>query len=306
MVQPRGQGWITLGTGHRYQIIPESIKFTGDKSEYGCLSATWSMFMDPRFQHYDLEQYTPVVIQDGITPIWSGRIIATPTQWGESGIVNVEAQGWGQHLKDDCMDKIFCLTDLSKFNDGRQLLGTTLGQANYYAAAQVSSDNGIYLGHPANVPFTSTGFGGVVFDAGPNNVVVRTIINYTSSNNQATVILLAKTTALENVFDTTIGSTSVANNAGASGTLRFTSSGASRYLNIGLYHNTVVTTPVVDVYFRITSILVTTGTSYESGDTSALTASLGITRVLDTICPNISSDRTKITTTSFLIPEFYT
>ncbi|MCW2924416.1 MAG: hypothetical protein JWM98_1820 [Thermoleophilia bacterium] len=306
-LQPRDAGWVKLGTQQDggYGVVPCSIEFDGDASEYGCLSASFRLKLNPRWPRAILEQFTPVVIKDGNDDRWSGRIIAVPTTFAEDAEVVVQCQGWGQHTKDDCTDREWVIADLSRLVDQRSIPSAQLGLAKCYAGAQVNVGEGsVTLMSPSGSPLTTGGAACVTLDLGPNNLATRFVATYESSANTANQGLYMQGYSNADLYGTGSGTgTSVLNSAAASGTLRWTTSPATRYVHIYMY-TTAGYTPGADVWFKITSLKVFTNAADESGDLSILKAPTVISDVLAAVCPNISSDRSKIQATTFGIPNF--
>ncbi len=319
MVQPRDGGWITLGTGHRFQVVPESIKFNADSSQFGCLNATWTMNIDPHFDHYDLEHFTPVVIMDGSMPIWSGFIISTPTVFGDSGYIEIEAQGWGQHLKHRAVDKKWLVSDMSKWVDLKQSAAVPLnsGTYKYDQRGQVSQGQGVLtLGIPAvnGANYVANTAVGIFFDAGPNNLIETVTATYESSNNTAAITTFCNLGSTPGCgFDGAAVANyethwNFVNNAGATGSkgAGVRASTDRRYAAIVMLY-AAGGANAADVWSRLLSLNVfTNGTRDESGGVSILKASDIIGDVLSLACPKISTDLSKITATTFAIPEFYT
>jgi hypothetical protein len=140
MYQPLDGGWVKLGTqsGGGRGVVAESIRLEGDRGEGGCLSASFRLKQDPRWIATQMEKATPIVVMDGAEAIWSGRIAETPMTFGEDDIeVGVNAQGWWQHLKDDCTDREWVVSDLSRWVDARSSSAAVLTYAS--AIAQVTT-----------------------------------------------------------------------------------------------------------------------------------------------------------------------
>lgn len=311
MYQPLGGGWVKLGTqtGGGRGVVAESIRLEGDRGEGGCLSASFKLKQDPRWIATQMEKATPIVVMDGAEPIWSGRIAETPMTFGEDDIeVGVNAQGWWQHLKDDCTDREWVIDDLSRFFDARQSAGAVLGTTGLYAAAQVQVGDGIItLMNPNGTVLSTNGRANAALDLGENNLARRIIVTYESSNIAANTSLTVGCGTTASITDPAHvgggGGAVIANNAGASGTATVTPTTPSRFVILGLV-TTLGHTAGADEWFKITSVKIFTDAADESGNASILKASTIIGETLDECCPNISPDRSRITTTALSLPQF--
>lgn len=309
--EPLDGGPVKIGTAPKdggAGIQPDSLKFDGDLSEYGPLGASLRLKMDPKLAAVRglVERFTPMTIYRGASEVWDGRVIAAPGSYGEESEIVVQGQGWGQHTKDDCMDRVWVVSDLSRFADMRAQ--STLAAGAVRASTSVSIDEGgITITDASGIALAASGRGGVVLDLGPNNVARRLVVTYTSSNNTANQQLYY---SLSSIVDGGPGLGSVAdlaavaNNAGASGTLTMTAtSDTRRYVHV-FSHSNPGYTPGADVWFKITSVQIFTSTAYESGNASIFKASTGISETLDALCPLLATDRSKISTTSLSLPHF--
>jgi len=305
-VQPRDSGFVKLGTKHRYNVVPESIVYSGDASEYGCLNATFLLKINPEYQHYDLEHFTPVVITDGKVEVWSGRIISTPTEYGDTGIIHVECQGWGQHLKDDATDYEWVISDLSRFyNTANGPASVVL--SNYQAQEAQINGSTIVLPCPQGSTIVQNRGCCATIDLGKNVKAKRAIAKVKSVTQPGTAnfsvylrissspdtFAVAGTDAIQSDPPTT---TSV---------LRNTATTAARYVHIFWFYGGPTTAAGADHSIQVESLKIFMDSADESGDDSVLLASSAIIETLDLLCPTFfSSNRTKISTTSFYLPQF--
>lgn len=309
-IQPRDGNWITLGEQQDggLGIHPESIEYGGDLSEYGCLDASFRIKQNPRWMHYHLEQFTPVVIADGGEHVWSGYIIATPTTFGEEDVeVVVQCEGWGQHLKDDCTDREWVIDGSARWVETRALPGITL--SGYTQGGQLSTDFGVLIASFGDgaVIQQDTAVMSVTLDLGEGNRAKRVI--FTSDNlglNSASVTLYARSSdsidpVAGGTYDDAVAS---ATPAAAATTYRGTFTTGYRYVHIFAYYTGGDSPFVGDGWFRVTNPIVFTDTADESGDASILKASTVVSEVLADLCPLISTDTSKIDTTTNNIPNF--
>ncbi len=306
MYQPIAGGWVKLGTqtGGGRGVNPESISLEGDRGEGGCLAASFKLKQDPRWINSEMQAFTPITVWDGAVCIWSGRTIMAPTTFGESDIeVVVQCQGWWQHLKDDCTDREWVISDLGRAIESRT---TTDALLSIQSASIVTRSEGgaLYLGVASGVPVTFSQRAGFHFDAGPNNLITRAVLVYTSSNNNGNLRIYAS--GMANTSMNGIGgadSTNFINNAGASGTRAWTFATPRRYLSLAL-HVDGSHTPAADAWFQFSQVILFMDTADESGNASILKASTVISETLDAIAPKISRDRSRITTTALNLPQF--
>lgn len=300
-VQPRNSGYKKLGTGDRVGIVPESISYDAELVEKGCLEASWKMYMNPGFDHKDLEHYTPVVIDYKGEPVWSGRIIEAPTEYGESGIITVKAQGWPQHLKDDCMNKLFVSSELTQWNDISTfpLQDMTLWPP---FGGTVSSDGGALMFQVPNATVVPANARlGAQFDCGPNNLATTLVIDWAAFGNDASAGLYWGTSA-DGIVSASSGLISTLG-ASPSGLQTITLTTPARYVRLFYYRGSGATYSS-NLNVRINAAIVSTSASYISSNASALKASTIIKEALSELCPFISSDQSQVTDTSFNIPNF--
>lgn len=300
-LQPRDGGWIKLGTGTRYQVVPESISFDGDLGEYGCLSARWKMTMNPRFPHLELEHFTPVLIESGAEHVWSGRIISTPTQYGEDSVVNVEAQGWGQHTKDDAADRTWIVSDLSRWVDARSIDAQVLSATAFAASGTVDAGRGVIrIALPPNGTYTLGQTNGAVLDLGPNGTAAAIAVMWDGGGGGYNVCVC---TSSDGKVDATTEQVLATIATGGTSTVTFST--PKRYV---LFYTkrtaATVTASTAEAWARLSFAAVATSSSYLSGNASALKASTIIGDTLTELCPLVSSDRSLISATSFNVPQF--
>lgn len=326
-LQERDGYWNTLGcqpTGGSW-FIASSLMMTGDLLEKGCLEASWVMKMDPRFPRQCIEHYTPVVISRGGEPIWSGRIIAAPTNFGEDSFVTVQCQGWGQHLKDECTDRQWLISDLSRWVDMRATAHSTLQYDRHCAAGQVNVGDGeIYLAFPHGSTVGQYGMCGVVLDLGPNpenwlTTQATAQMTYTATTAaacanaiNASIKMMAVT--YDDIFQaagtSTLVSQLVSDTAGPYAPFGSPSANPAppwadgyRYVHIYIQANTGITMSG-DLWVKISQVNVWPDENDQTGGTNILKASTIIKETLTKVCPLISSDQSRITATSTAVPNF--
>lgn len=310
MYQPLAGGWVKLGTQHGggRGVVAESIRLEGDRGEGGCLSCSFKLKQDPRWIQTEMEKATPIVVMDGAEAIWSGRIAETPMTFGEDDIeVGVNAQGWWQHMKDDCTDREWVISDLSRWVDIRTQPNARLLYAEDASHFVVNNANGyIQLALQPNQTYATNSRCGVTIDLGANNTSKTVSVDYTSSNNSAGVSLYCYNHSTAYWADATneTGFGPIANNAGASGTQTATFTTTRRYVTVFMYVTAGGATGAANIWFNLTGIRVFTDSADASAGASILKASTVISETLDACAPLISADRSRITTTSLSLPQF--
>lgn len=311
-LQERDGYWNKLGcqpTGGSF-IIAESLTLTGDLQEKGCLEASWVMKMDPRFPKQCIEHFTPIVVSRGGEPIWSGRIIAAPTNFGEDSFVTVQCQGWGQHLKDEVTNKQWIIQDLSQWVDQRTLPGANLSASTANYQIEVGT-GGIILSMPCTVPAGTTWTGGtdcgIVLDMGEGNVCEEISFEWTSSANTASTSYYVGTGSTPQWRGGRVDyAAPFTNSSAASGTFNAAvspASSAGRYVFIFGYTSGTINY-IADVWLKISNIRCSLKAAYTSGATSVLYASTIIPEVIGYTSLLISNDTSRITATTTPIPNF--
>ena len=301
-VQPYEGVWNELGRGAVRGAVPSDVNLGWD--EHGPTTLGLSLQgVGPKQVSFDLAEFTPiqVVAETGSDPVWSGRIIETPT--GQGG-VNVQAEGWQQHLDDDTTGTFYAHTNLSDYQDARGLVDAPL--TSLKAAGNVEAGNGTVVlsangSIPGNIYIAAT------LDLGPVNTAKRIIAVYDSGSNPDGFwrIYLRGHTTLPNLVAS--GIDAVANHTlAASGTLAGTFASPVRYVSLLLFYsyggNDAIYNAPSEAKVRFTSVLLTSDTAYESGNGSALKAST-VAAAEFAKCPLLSTDVSDIIATTFNIPS---
>jgi hypothetical protein len=306
-LQPRDGGFVKLGTqtDGGAGILPGSIEYGADLNEYGCLDASFRLKLNPKWPRNIIELFTPVVITDGSEHVWSGRIIAAPTTYADDAEVMVQCQGWGQHLKDDCTDREWIVSDLGRWQPYTAFTSVDLTN-RHSLAAQVNATDGILAFTVARNSYIygSKAFGMAVLDLGPNNVARALSLTYTSSNNTGAAGALFASTSASPDWPARLSDAISLHALGAGTTLSGSFATPGRYVLIFAYWNAGDATFTSEWWLKFSDIQVFTDASDMSGNTSILKASTVISETLDAVAPLISSDRSKITTTTTSIPNF--
>ena len=309
-IQSRDGKWFKIGSQNenRAGVYPESIMISSDLSEYGCLEASFTLRMNPRWPSYLIEPFAPVVISDGVAPVWSGRIIALPTTFADNSDVVVSCQGWGQHLKDDCTPREWVINDLSRWVDSRSMTGADLSSAGDSQNWNVTTGGqNIVLGAQNGTVMAVNTRCGVTIDLGADVKAQRVMMTYkvmVTINTICNVYMIGHDTPhwlndanRETPYRTT-GLTT-----GAVITDAYTYTNPHRYVTICLYAANGFTAGS-DFGISVSSAILFSDLNDESGNASILKSSTIIQEVLADICPMISKDYSRISATSLSIPNF--
>lgn len=306
-VQPRNSGFVKLGAKHRYGVVPESIVYSGDLSEYGCMNASFLLKINPQYSHYDLEHYTPIVISDGTTDVWSGRIIGTPTEYGDTGIIHVECHGWGQHLKDDATDYEWAIDDLSRFYNTAS--GPYSFDINTYQTGVEPQVQGNALVLPCPQGFTMVNSRGcsATIDLGKNGAAKRIVAKLKAANQPGTnnfIVYLRASNSPNAIGGGTVTDATLPNPNSTDSYLRVTATTPTRYVHIFWYYVGPTTQAGLDHSIKVEFVRIFGDTADESGDASNMKASVAISETLDLLCPSFSTNRSRIVATTFNLPQF--
>ena len=307
-VQPLDGVWETLGVGRLKGITPEAISPSWSYP-WGDDQLRFTMKVADGATRPDLLPFTPVELEVAGQVVWAGRVIDVPTDDQDH---QVTCQGWHAHLDDDAYEKVYVLTDLSGWRDRRSSLDTTLGEAAFCAAGQVSTGSGgVQVGFADAYVAAVGASAGAFIDLGPDSLAARVTISYETSNdnNSAPVMTLAfraGNNADGSSTEELGGGPFALTTWGASGTFSTTLVTPARYLFVTLYNPGGGShTMSGDAWARVTGCTVYAATGYESGGASALLASTVIADAL-TRAPLLNQSTDLISTTSFSIPEFAT
>jgi len=304
-LQPRDGGYVELGTqiDGGAGIVADSLTFGAHISEYGPLDASFRLKMHPLWPRNIIERATPIVVKrSGAGNVWSGRIVEAPSTYAEDAEVVVGCHGWGQHLKDDCRDKLYVCADLTRWRPTRSY---DVAYSTWPGAFNVEAGNGIAsIDAIREVPISSSHKGGITFDAGDDNTVKRIVVTYRGGGHADFALKCAAEDTPGALTDEyTLDAAAIAT---SDTTAAQTLTTARRYVTVYLANTSGGTSTPADstASVKLLDILVFTDTAYESGNASALVASTVIGDTLDALCPLVSADRSKITTTEFLLPQF--
>lgn len=303
-VQPLGTQWETLGVDRMVGVYPDPDTIELTSNSWGNDKASFNLKRDPGVPWPDLAAWTPVEVEIGGLPVWSGRVVETPTTEGTDRSINVQAEGWQYHLDDDLYDQVYVHTNLGDWRDARSFPTTPLG--TFIQAGNVTTGDGqVVIGWSPGTYGASTAVG-VILDLGPNSTAASISVDYKSpaAGLSGYSMYCRGATDPGALF-------AVTNDAFVIGTASFTggvqtSSGSfpapPRYIALFLWW-TATTSPGADDYVAISGIRVFGSTAWASLGQSNLTADKVIKDRLK-LTPLLSTDESNVGATSFVIPEF--
>lgn len=300
--------WETVGVDRAAGIVPERVQYGSDA--WGSSTASFDLRRPTGVQWPDIRAFTPVEIEvDGVL-VWSGRVRETPMREGADGsVISVVAEGWQYHLDDDVYQRTYVHTRLSDWKDMRSIPTASLTGNTLIQAGMVSNDNGtITLGYGSGTEVITGAAVGVVLDLGPSGRAKRLVLQWEASNTYGDVFLFARgaNTPDHSGWGTAQDFFSFNNTPATSGTTAGTVTTARRYVQIFAYYNGPGGAFLGgnQAWFKLKSIQVFSDTAYESGNASILKVSQVLPDVLLNATELLSSDTSRIATTSFSIPEF--
>jgi hypothetical protein len=303
-IKPPGGSWETVGTGRFQGVVPENLELTAN--DWGPDTASFDLRRDPGSLFPDLHARSQIEIEVGGVVVWGGRLKETPSRDGDDPIINVQARGWQYHLDDDAYSKLYAHSRLADWADVRSNVAADL--ADYTQNIDVGNDGVITMGYRNGSPVTSGKYGGVYLIAPEDSPIKKVVLTWTLTAAMDSRIYIYGYNSMAdlgtdgNASGTPEGS-NVSTNALTSGTLTHTFTTPRRYVAIFLYRNGVTGTAGQDHIVRISSVLAVSDAAYESGNASILKAHTVILDAL-TRAPLLSSDTSRIATTSFSIPDF--
>ena len=301
-------GWGKLGADQAISVVPESITHTSEVVG-GPASLSFTLKRDTRVPWPDLTPFTPIACTVGGVRCWSGRIMQTPTQRGNSSEISVTAQGYWSHLSDDPIDKIWVIQDISRFYQSRT--HSSVNMARFTTSNTESIDErGITFNFPAGFSKTGTTiYAAATLDMGPNNLASRVLWDYVGVAVGVTNVLYCRVSTSADPFDSGSNVSTISGWA-ASGTNQGGTAGTpARYVHFFCYQNAATAAFGADTYLTIKNVRIFTDAAYESGNASALKASTVISEALALGCDTdiiAATDVSGITTTAFNISEYGT
>lgn len=288
-------------------IRPENVVLVADR--WGSATAKFDLRRRPHELWPDLQAFTPISVEIGGLPAWSGRLMDTPTREGEH-VLSVQAEGWQAHLDDQAVERFYIHSRLADWKDTRQVPGCTLGGNGFPSGYTVSNEQGqIVLALPqgSDAP-PGSNWVGVTLDLGPGQAANAISLDWDSANNTSgNVYVYARATSSKdprNHGGAYADAFTFAHNTGASGTTTGTFSTGYRYVHVFMYFDAGAGGPIgADHWFRIKEARVFAASGYRSGAASVLKASQIIADVAQ-FPELLSSDLSGIQASSFSIPEY--
>lgn len=314
-VKRAGGEWATLGTEETRGVMPEGLTAAADTM--GPSTLTFTLRRDPRFPWGDIAAGNQVQLEVNGAVVWGGRVARTPGAGRDaSQMISVSCEGWRAHLDDDQGTLSWVSSDLSRFRDTRSFPGVNLGVMT--ASAKVQNESGyITLGWDAG-SYVTTGVGAAVtFDAGPGRVWngVYFDVMFTSPDANITVYVIGNDSTWWGDAGRVDAVSGVGTNTWAANTVVPIGSNlgpnSRRYCTFMLYYigaGGQWATGGLDKIARISGVrLVRTirDINATSPYPSGLLASNVVQDAVGTgLTPLLSSDTSRISATSFVIPEY--
>jgi len=304
-------GWQRLESAYQLEVVPESISHSHEMPG-GPSTLSFSLKRDTRIPWPDLTPFTPVSCKIGGVECWSGRIMQTPTNRGDSSEIQVSAQGYWGHLMDDPIDRLWVMQDLSRFTN--TAANSSAPVANYQGTVPDIGNGVIVLPAPQSSAAVTNRGVSVTFDAGPNNLIKKavTVFRQFGAPGSASWVLYARiSNSLDGIGGGTLNDATQTNPAeNTQYTLSPSHGTGGRYLHLFWYWGgATLAALAADLGCRVESVKIFTDSADESGGASILKASTVISEALaaggDSDFIN-TSDTSLITTTSYSIPEYST
>jgi hypothetical protein len=294
--------WETVGSDRLRGVWPENDSYKSD--EWGPSTCSFDLKRDPGTIFPDLSAWTPIEVEIGGVPVWSGRVKETPIGEAER-TVNVQGKGWQYHLDDDQYQHTYAHAKLGDYRDIRTF--PTADLSVYRAGPQVNADRGVaLLSFPANATVANLTGCAILLDLGQSvgRTLMVTYDTQTARGNIYVELLAGDSPALLGVqAQDNFGVTATGRTLGP-----VTAGGTFRYCGVRLHSAAggPFTDPT-DTFARITSIKVWANASYQSAGESVLKATQIIPDALDRATILLSDDRSAIDpggTVTFAFPEF--
>jgi hypothetical protein len=292
--------WETLGVDRARGVTPESITTTTDT--WGPASAAFTLHRDGRLPAPDLAAYTPVEIEVGGKVVWDGRIIETPTRTGAEDVISVQCQGWQYHLDDDMYERVYVHDHLSAWQDARSIPEANL---SFYTTGfgVNNSDNGsVTLSLPTGATAGNFGATALHLDLGSSSAR-RVVIRYESGGSASGWELTVKGSDVPLAGgDVTVIDNGTLDVGPAQWGADFTA--PRRYIEVRLQNMSGGTITGGDTqWVRILALRAFAIAGYEQSGFSNLKASDVVNDALASGTVLLSADRSRVTATSFNIPE---
>lgn len=298
--QELGGRWVSLGADSARGIVVED--FTHDADDWGPRSCGFTLRRRTDVPWPDIGALAPLEAFESGLPVWSGRVKGTPTTDDTDRRISVTGEGWQYHLDDDAYRAVYVDARMSDWVDIRGLTSTPL--ASFPGIWNIASGQaGISMVHPQGVALGANKDAAIILDTGIAGGAKRIVLYATNSLWGVAGTLYAK--ASDTLPMDLAGASAVITLSAAAvvnGVYAATFATAGRYVMLQIDQG--ATTPAVDNYLQLLQIMVFGDTTYEAFNFSALQAHKVILDALTKATLLLSSDRSLITSTIFLIPDF--
>lgn len=265
-------------------------------------SASFALKRDTRRLHSDIGGFAPVYVSMGGAPVWSGRMAQTPTERSDQSVFQVQCEGWYRQLYGKPVDKTWIIEDFSRWTPAATFPAQDLTREIPSNVTLEINDSAMIITVPYGTICPADQHRFAMIDAGPNNTIKSMYFEWDCSTGDigSGVYLASDSTGVLPFDDFQLVSTLNT----ASGTYSKTWTTARRYAFVGFYRAGSATFGHHH-WLRIKKMIVVTDSADLSSGVSTLTASTVISECLGLgVTPNISTDTSGITSTSFVIPHF--
>jgi hypothetical protein len=297
--------WETCGVDRLRGIVPSNVQTAID--EWGPSSASFELRRDPRQSWPDIGAFTDVEIEEGGVVVWDGRVKETPARDGSDRLMQVNCEGWQNHLDDDLYLPFYVHNNLGDWRDSRSFPNMNL--TDFKASGLVrSGDGALDIGWAAGAVVTAAQGVAVTLDLGPG-VGARFVAAdcgligsnagwsfYGIGHDEPTGVAGFGLTGREDAWSGGTPNT---------GTYTGAFSIPHRYVTLLAYSNTLAGTIAADTFLRIWGIRVFASSTYQSSGASVLKAPTVIKDALTKATALLSADRSEIdpnNTIAFNIP----
>lgn len=303
--------WSSLGAEHARGITHEGLNASANQA--GPDTCSFTLRRDPTIPWPDLDAFSPIEVEIGGTPLWSGRLWDTPRRTGSERAISVTARGYQSHLDDDQDHFGYVHTRLGDWGDTRSR-SLNVDMARWPQSFSVQGDSGAIVIGWADGADLGPGTGsavGVTIDLGANGPrAARMVIEYEAEGSAGSTNVFARTTSTDDPHaspNTYFSPTFASLTTGGTHAFLAGSTTGLRYVHVFVYYAGSTGTAATPALFKIHRIWLFESASYESGNASILKASDVVTDVLGSgLLPLLeTTDTSQIETTSFSIPELW-
>lgn len=180
-VQALDGTWETIGADRAAGVWHEDLSCEADG--WGSSRCSFTVRRDPMSPWPDIGAFSPVDVEAGGLPVWSGRVAETPSHSGTERSMSVQCEGWQFHLDDDPYSALYVHNDLSAWKDARGYAAADLSV--YRQGYNLTSDGALTLGLPQGITMNGVSYSAFVLDLGPGNGAIAMSVDVMSSFNSA-------------------------------------------------------------------------------------------------------------------------